>query len=231
LIAVLSVVLLLAAWQGLPDHRKPDTGQPHWLRAMAASYARLAHEPAFILYAVILSTTTAAFYAFLAGAPIVLRSYGVGPDGIGYYIMFIPVSFIAGNYLTTHLAHRMGERPIMALGQISTASGLVLMLALGLAGLNTPLAFALPLILFGIGHGLLMPPALAGTVGLIPALAGSAAAGAGLTQQLMGAVGGYAVGLFTHEGAVNLGWLMLGFTGCAVIAQRLLHRHRMKPDR
>ena len=42
-----------------------------------------------------------------------------------------------------------------------------LQLALALAGLNTPLAFALPLVLLGIGHGLLVPPALGGTVGLL----------------------------------------------------------------
>ena len=36
--------------------------------------------------------------------------------------------------------------------------------------------------LLGLGHGLLVPPSLSGTVGLIPALAGSAAAVAGLVQ-------------------------------------------------
>ena len=39
------------------------------------------------------------------------------------------------------------------------------------------MAVALPLLLLGFGHGLLNPPALAGTVGVLPALAGSAAAG------------------------------------------------------
>jgi MFS transporter, DHA1 family, multidrug resistance protein len=61
-------------------------------------------------------------------------------------------------------------------------------------------------------------------VGLLPALAGSAAAVAGLSQQLMGAVGGFAVGLFHHEGAANLGWLMLGLALCGALAQRALHR-------
>jgi DHA1 family bicyclomycin/chloramphenicol resistance-like MFS transporter len=98
------------------------------------------------------------------------------------------------------------------------------MLGLALAGWHSPLAFALPLILLGIGHGFLVPPALAGTVSLVPALAGSAAAVAGLMQQMMGAVGGFTVGLFSHEGAVNLGLLMLGFALCAAVAQGLLHR-------
>lgn len=223
-IAVLAAVLFVAAWRGLPDHQKATTVQPHWLRAMWASYARLAREPAFILYVALLSMITATFYTFLSGAPIVLGSYGVGPEGIGYYIMSIPLAYIVGNYLTSHLVHRTGDRPMMLLGQALTLTGIALMLGLALAGWHSPLAFALPLILLGIGHGFLVPPALAGTVSLVPALAGSAAAVAGLMQQMMGAVGGFTVGLFTHEGAVNLGLLMLGFAVCAALAQGLLHR-------
>jgi DHA1 family bicyclomycin/chloramphenicol resistance-like MFS transporter len=44
-------------------------------------------------------------------------------------------------------------------------------------------------------------------------------------QQLTGAAGGYLVGLVPHEGAVNLGWMMLAFTLVAVAAQWAL-RHR-----
>jgi DHA1 family bicyclomycin/chloramphenicol resistance-like MFS transporter len=115
---------------------------------------------------------------------------------------------------------------MMALGQWFTLGGLALVLVLALAGLNTPLALALPLMLLGIGHGLLVPPALAGTVSLVPALAGTAAAVAGLMQQLMGAVGGYAVGLFDHHGALNLGWLMFALASGGLLAQLALHRRQ-----
>jgi DHA1 family bicyclomycin/chloramphenicol resistance-like MFS transporter len=98
------------------------------------------------------------------------------------------------------------------------------MLALGLGGVQTALAVALPLLLLGLGHGLLNPPALAGTVSVIPTLAGSAAAVAGLMQQLTGATGGYLVGLVPHEGAVNLGWVMLTFALTGAVAQFFLRR-------
>lgn len=224
LMAVLSVVLLVAAWRGLPAPVKLNPSSSHWLTDMGRAYARLAREPAFWLYVVVLATTTAAFYAFLAGAPIVLGSYGVGPERIGWYIMAVPLSYILGNYLTSHWIHRKGERRMMGLGLLWSLAGLGLLLALGWAGWRDPLAFALPLLLLGLGHGFLNPPALAGTVGVVPALAGSAAAVAGLLQQLMGAVGGYAVGLVSHDGAVNLGLLMTGFTLCAGVALALLRR-------
>jgi DHA1 family bicyclomycin/chloramphenicol resistance-like MFS transporter len=68
---------------------------------------------------------------------------------------------------------------------------------------------ALPLMLLGLGHGLLVPATLAGTVGLMPALAGAAAAVAGLMQQVMGALGGYLVGLLPHHNALPMGLLMM----------------------
>ncbi len=229
LMSVLALILLVAAWRGLPDHTPTTTAQPHWLGAMLASYARLAREPGFLLHVVILAMTTATFYAFLSGAPIVLGSYGVGPDRIGYFIMCVPLSYIVGNYLTTHMAHRAGDRSMMRLGQVVTVAGIALMLGFGLAGVDTALAFSLPLILVGLGHGLLVPSALVGTVGLLPALAGSAAAVAGLAQQVLGAFSGYAVGLVPQDGAVNLGWIMLGFALCASVAMLALHRRPAKP--
>lgn len=226
LIAALAACLLVAAWRGFAADARPADGDAGWLRALLSAYGRLARDRSFLLYLVILSMTTSAFYAFLAGAPLVLRSYGVGPDGVGWYIMFVPLSYMFGNFLTSRLIHRAGERRMMALGQTSALAGLTLMLALGLAKVDTPLAFAVPLILFGIGHGFLMPPALAGSVGLVPALAGSAAGAAGLMQQGVGAAAGFSVGLFAHDGPVNLGLLMIGLTLSAVSAQWLLHRRR-----
>ena len=234
LVAALAAALLLAAWRGLPDRAaapSPGMPRPHWLRSMLQSYARLAREPAFLLYVAILALSTGAFYAFLGGAPIVLGHHGVGPAGIGYYIMCIPLSYIAGNYLTTRLVRGHGERRMMLAGQGLSLAGLLLMLGLALAGVDRPLALALPLMLLGLGHGFLMPPTLAGTVSLLPALAGSAAAVAGVMQQLLGAAGGYSVGLFEHHGAATLAWLMLGFTVCAALAQALLHLRWHQPRR
>ena len=224
LLAVLAAVLLVAAWLGLPRVTPPAPAKGHWLRAMLSAYARLLREPRFVLYVAILAATTATFYAFLAGAPIVLKGYGIGPDGIGWFIMAVPVSYILGNFMTSRLIAQAGESRVMAWGQALTVGGLVVMLALGLGGVHAALAVALPLVLLGLGHGLINPPALAGTVGVLPALAGSAAAVAGLMQQLTGAAGGYLVGLVPHEGAVNLGWMMLPFALMGTVAQFFLRR-------
>lgn len=231
-IAVMGVGLMAAAWWGLPD-RRPPPGQSATgaLRSLAGNYARLSREPAFLLYVAILAAGTAAFYSFLGGTPLVLKTYGVRPEHLGWYIGVIPIAYIFGNLATTRLTRTHSDRRIMGWGQMLTISGLLLVLALGFAGWRSPLALALPLLLLGVGHGLVVPPTLAGTVGLVPALAGSAAAVAGVSQQLLGAFGGFLVGVVPHETQVNLGALMLMWTLLGLAAQLVLHRVVQRPPR
>ena len=224
LTAGLAVLLIGAAWRGLPAPAPRVAMQAHWLRGMALAYARLLGDRAFVLNALVLSLTVAAFYAFLAGAPLVLRSFGIGPDGVGWVIMAVPLSYIVGNYATSRLVQRRGERWMMSAGQALSVTGIVLMLAFGLAGAKSAWTFALPLVLLGIGHGFLTPVCLARAIGLGPALAGGAAAVASLMQQVVGAFGGYAVGWVSHDGQVNLALLMLVFTLCAAAAQGVMFR-------
>jgi DHA1 family bicyclomycin/chloramphenicol resistance-like MFS transporter len=225
LIALLAAGLLVAAWRWLPATRPPAQAQGASLAALLGGYARLARERSFVLYVGILAMTAGTFYTFLGGAPLVLASYGVGPQQMGLYIMTPPVAYVVGNLLTQRLLRAgRSDRFLMNLGQAVTLSGLVTVLVLGLAGLHHPLALSLPMLALGIGHGLLLPPTLIGTVGLVPALAGSAAAVAGLMQQLTGAVGGFAVSLVPMDGPVWLGVLMLGWAGGGLLAQALLWR-------
>lgn len=231
LMAALGVALFAAAWRWLPSPVRRE-GPAATMGQLLGGYGSLGREPLFVLYVVVLSMTAATFYSFLGGAPLVLARYGVAPERIGLYIMCVPLSYIAGNLAATRLIGRISDARLMFAGHALTVTGIALVLALGLAGWQVPLALSLPLMLVGIGHGLLMPPTLAGTVGLVPALAGSAAAVAGLMQQMTGALGGFAVGLMPQVGQVNLSLQMLGWAGCGLAAQLVLARwHRALPLR
>jgi MFS transporter, DHA1 family, multidrug resistance protein len=220
LAGALALLLIAAAWRYLPatapKREQPPPAGP-WLRTAGAAYLRLLREPGLVGYVLVMGFTGAAFYAFLSGAPLVLRSFGVGPAGVGWYIAAVPLSYIVGNFITTRLAQRLTHHQLMALGHGVTLVGIALVMVLA-AWRPSPLAFALPLLLFGVGHGLSVPATLTRTVGLVPALAGAAAALGGVTQQWCGALGGYAVGWLDHDGgAMPLGWLMLVVTGLSAL--------------
>ena len=223
LLAVIGCTLLLLAWRGLPaDHRRAASHAN--TLGFVHAYARLAQESVFLQHLVILAGTTATFYTFLSGAPLVLASYGVGPEGVGWHIACIPMAYFCGNYLTTRLIHGWGAQRVMRVGQALTLSGIVLMLLSVLSGLTSPWAVSLPLVLVGLGHGLLVPPTLAATVAVVPALAGAAAGAAGVMQQFTGALGGYLVGLVPHSSALGMGLMMLAFAGPGTLMLRWLRR-------
>jgi DHA1 family bicyclomycin/chloramphenicol resistance-like MFS transporter len=227
LLMLLASLLTWWAWRALPAPQPIANDPSIETITFWGAYKRLLQSPIFIRYLIILAVTTATFYTFLGGAPLVLKSYGVGPEGVGFYIMTIPLSYFVGNYITSRFIHGFGERIISQWGQLFTLSGIAIMLSLALVGVHTPLAFSLPLIFLGFGHGLLVPPTLSGTVAVIPALAGSAAGFAGVVQQITGGVGGYLIGFLSNDNAVNLGSMMMGFALCGLISHMSLRR--LKP--
>lgn len=224
--AGLALVLLVAIWRVLPaaGARAPEDLEEHWVRAMLRAYAALLRVPAYRAYAVILGMCSGSFYVFLSGAPTTFASYGADPAAVGLYIALIPLSYIAGNFLTSRCVARVGEARLMLVGQFTALLGIALVLILAKAGLHAPWALALPLLLLGLGHGFVMPSTLAGTVSVVPALAGAAAGMAGLAQQLAGAFGGYAVGLVSHHDAANLALLMFAFMLVSLYCQLILRR-------
>ena len=230
LAACISALLIASAAWALPGAAAPtraaNPASTHWLVDMGRAYRALFGHPRFVLYVGLLAFTYATLYAFFSGVPVVLASYQVGPAQMGGYFACMTVSYIAGSFLTSRLVQSLGERGVMRWGQVSTFTGVGLMLAMALSGQHVWLAVALPLIFIGLGHGLLVPSALAGSVGQIPALAGAAAGMAGLMQQLMGAVGSYAVGLLPHQGSANMASVMLVFSVLALAMQWMLHRDR-----
>ncbi|MDA0824036.1 MAG: MFS transporter [Proteobacteria bacterium] len=228
LVTALSMTLFLTTWLSLPRDVLSGKGRAHWLREMFDSYNHLRKIPEFVAYVGVLSLSTGTFYIYLAGAPGVFALYGVGPASIGFFIMVVPLSYIAGSFLTSRLIKSHSDAELMLAGQLVSLGGIATVLVLALADVASPLAIAAPLILLGIGQGLLMPSTLAGTVSVVPALAGAAAGAAGLLQQMSGAVGGYVIGLFHHENAVKLAMLMLLFMSCALACQiwlRALHKN------
>ena len=100
-----------------------------------------------------------------------------------------------------------------------------------LAGWDSALAFSGPALVLGIGHGFLMPPTLSGTVGSMPALAGAAAAAAGLVQQIGGAAGGYAVSFVSTEGSLHSALLLGVSTLTGLIGQWGVERARAAPHK
>ena len=90
------------------------------------------------------------------------------PAQVGWYIAIVPLSYILGNFITTRLIRTVAEKRLMYCGHVITLLGIGLAWVLAANGIHSALAVTLPLLGLGLGHGLLMPSTLAGTVGVAP---------------------------------------------------------------
>lgn len=227
LVAVLALALLLATWLGLPRRQAVVAGAPFGLRAMWRGYVQLLRLPVFSWHVALLAMTTAAYYSFLGGGPLTFLQLGVSVEHLGLYMMYPSAGFIVGNIMTQRWLRRgVDERALMRCGQSMAVLAPAIILLLTSLGVNSPLALALPMLLLGVGHGLLIPPTLTVTVGVIPLLAGSAAALAGLLQQLAGAMGSVVVGwLPPTSGVLGLALTMLCWAVVGAAAYVISSQH------
>lgn len=156
--------------------------------AQLRSYPELLRSGRFWGYALCMTFSTAAFYVFLAGAPLVATALGVSPAALGFCMGTITAGFALGSFLSGRHARRYRLTTMMIAGRVAACTGLVAGLALFLAGyLNASTLFGAT-VFAGFGNGLTNPSANAGALSVRPTLAGSAS---GLSGALI--VGGGAV--------------------------------------
>ena len=221
-ISFFGAVVTVAIYKFLPARQKEEIPENNWFTELLSAYKMLLKNPAYLAYVGVVAMSTSAFYIFLTGLPLLLAKNHVGPAMIGWYVAVIPLTYILGNFLASRLLKITSESNLLAAGLTLSLAGPTIVLVFSQIGLTSPLFVTLPLTLMGLGHGLLMPPALAGTVGMIPSIAGAAAGGAGLAQQLAGATGGYVVGTVSHDNPTYLALLLMTSALFAIMSYVLL---------
>jgi MFS family permease len=107
-------------------------------------------------------------------------------------VAFLPLSgclIVAGNLSTIVLMPRFGPKPLVTFGMLAASGGAVWLAQLG-AHTGYPAGVLGPLILAGIGLGMVIPPVInTGTFGVAPQDAGVASATVTVGQQLGASIG------------------------------------------
>lgn len=203
-VAAWAGLLLLAALRVLPETTERLLPPGGMLRQFGHSYGLLLTARPFIGHALVIGGGGIGFYAFTAGAPVVLiTEHGVPPDLYGFFAACPPIGFATGSFLCNRLTLRVGIEPLILVGTagVVVAGALVALLDLFVGG---PYAIALPMILFGFSNGLSMPNAFAGGLSVYPRIAGAASGLQTFTQMGGGAMGT----MLVAELAVRTGWEM-----------------------
>lgn len=185
------------------------------------TYPELFRSRRFWGYALCMTFSTGAFYAFLAGAPLVAESVlKLSPATLGFYMGTITAGFMLGSFLSGRYAKRYSLTTMMMSGRIVACAGLIAGLLLFLAGFMHALSLFGAAVLVGLGNGLTMPSCNAGALSVLPKLAGSAAGLSGALTVAGGAVLSSITGaiLTAENGAYALFGMMLFCSAMGLVA-------------
>ncbi len=153
------------------------------------AYPELFRSRRYWGYALCMAFSTGAFYAFLAGAPLVaVTMLGLSPAALGFYMGTITAGFGLGSFVSGRWAKRFPLTTMMLSGRLVACAGLVAGLTLVLTGWVNEMSLFGATLFVGLGNGLTMPSCSAGVMSVRPKLAGSASGLAGALTVGGGAV-------------------------------------------
>lgn len=190
-------------------------------REQLKGYPVLLMSPRFWGYSLAATFGSGAFFAYLGGAPFVANGlYGLSPMWTGIALGAPAAGYAFGNFLSGRFTIHVGINPMALIGSLVTLAGLGTSLVLAISGVESPWLFFGFCTVFGVGNGMLLPGAMAGSMSVRPQLAGTAS---GLSGALM--IGGGAalsqlagVVLEGRTTAIPLQVLMVACGLCSMLA-------------
>jgi MFS transporter, DHA1 family, multidrug resistance protein len=162
-------VFLALSGAGLLALLWADQGETHVHRGgsfadQAREYPELLTSPRFWGYVFAAAFASGAFFAFLGGAPYVASEvYGLSAVWAGVAFGAPAIGYAAGNFLSGRYSVRVGINAMILYGSLVTVGGLGVSILITAAGYGSALVFFGFCTFVGIGNGLAMPNATAGS--------------------------------------------------------------------
>ncbi len=224
----LALTAVLLRYEETVPRRNPDATR---LGPLLRNGRSIASNPTFRAWTLLLMNTYGGLFLMLAASSFVyIDVLGLSKLQYSFFLATNSMAYLAGTFLCRRLLRGGGLRRAVRFGGALSATGGLGMLALALAGVQSPWAIALPHLLYALGHGVHQPCGQAGAVGPFPDKAGTAAALSGFLMMVVA----FAVGLWVGQaldGTVMPLALGMAFFGCAVAltAFTLVQRHGEPP--
>jgi DHA1 family bicyclomycin/chloramphenicol resistance-like MFS transporter len=177
------LVALLGLARGLPESHVPAH------RSKSGPFAAvpvLLRNRSYLRYAFANATGTIGMFAYLSGASFLLVDrYRLTVELTGIAFLMVAASVLAGTLFARWVERKRGRG--MVFGSTAFAAGGVSMLLLALF-FDHPAVLVLPMMVCGLGAGMLGPSTLAGALNAEPLYRGSASSLFGALQMVFGAV-------------------------------------------
>ncbi len=222
-LALFGALCLLGAWSGLPETLPVARRRAASVPMMLRDYATLARDRRFQGYAMASGLSFGGYFAYVSGSPFVfIELYGVPVSLFGYLFGLNVVGMMVGSALNTRLVERIGIDGMLAWGIGLGAVAGAALLGLGATGVGGLWALFAAIFLFVSCQGLITANAMAGALAVRPDLAGTAAALAGVSMFVVGALAGVMVNALFDGTALPMAGVMGAAAFGALAIDRLV---------
>lgn len=201
-LALLGVWFLLGETN---ERQDPTATRPGRILGNMAAMIR---NPAYVSYTLAAAGSYSGLFAFISGSSFVfIEVLGLAPTQYSYCFSAGVVGFIIG----ARIASRITKRgTALAWGSAINLVFGVAMIGVLLAGVQTVATVLIPMVLYMVGMGLVLPHAQAGAVAPYPEKAGAASALFGTAQYSTAAGVGLLVGHGFDGSAQPMAWAIAG---------------------
>ena len=183
LMYIMGIISVILIWFDQTETLKKGKGKS----SLISDYSQLLFNKKFWCYIIIMGFCVGSYFSFLTGAPVISEEYFyLEPSVQGYLFAIMGLGFFAGNFLTGRYAVKIGPNKFMLWGCYVALLGPLIQVGIFVSAYFGPLSFFIPMLLVGLGQGLIVPNAAAGVVSVDPKLAGSASGLAATIQILIG---------------------------------------------
>jgi len=217
-LALFSVVQVTATFLMLREsnaHRDPEATRPGRL---LGNFRALLTARLYLGYLLCFAFAYAALFSFISGSSFVLIGlHGLSPQWFGASFGFVVTGYITGTMFAGRLTLKLGPSRMVLMGALLGAAAGTLMVVLVLAGVRGVWTILLPMFVYMVATGLVMPNAIGGALAPYPRMAGAASALMGFIQMSLAAAVGIVVG-HAYDGTAVPMAAAIALCGWAVLA-------------
>ncbi|MBI3140822.1 MAG: multidrug effflux MFS transporter [Rhodocyclales bacterium] len=219
LFCLAQLVATLAMLGESNGQRDPTATRP---RRILGNFRRLLSSRLYLGFLLCTAWAYAALFSFISGSSFVLiEVHGLSPQWFGASFGFAVAGYVLGSLVSGRLTLRVGAKRMVLRGALLGAAAGTLMAGLALAQIGSVWAILLPMFLYMVGTGLVMPNAVGGALAPYPQMAGAASALLGFVQMALASAVGAAVG-HAYDGTAVPMTASIALCGWAVLASYFL---------
>ncbi len=225
---ILGGAVLWLSWRDLGE---TSTASGLSLAQQFREYPELLTSPRFWGYALACAFSSGAFFSYLGGAPFVgSEVFGLTPASLGLHFGAPAVGYFLGNWISGKFSARVGINKMILWGSLILTAGLgAALITFALTGGSALIFFGF-MCFVGLGNGMTIPNATAGTLSVRPHLAGTASGLGGAIMIGGGAALSALAGALLQPGtgAWPLLWLMLATSVASVLSILMVFRRERR---